>query len=1349
MRRRTQARFVSCLVVAVALMGAGTARADTQFLAPDVLLLIDSSGSMERTTLWNGTDWAMPQCGTWVAPKSVDMNATVLEDAGHTYTASDRWMMVVKALTGSVQDMACVTQLRTDPRFRDEFGIGDLPASSVQPIDTGYYLPYNRIVARANGKACTPAPSWKPSVRTALDANALSWPTSDGGPIIWREIGDFDVNNTTACSFTPQDTDGAIDQWRQQIRFGLMTFDTIPHYTVGNVQHIGIGIVSGSHVADWQPGVLDTWSFFENWLSDTSFLQAVVGNPGGCSDVGNLIEVGARNPAAPPWEGRLITFGKTGATTDEVIAHNEQVQQALIALRPFGATPLAGMLDDARHFLLNDNSNFDPYIGGAVDSNAVHTVGQGCRKRFAVLLTDGEPNLDLRPDCEALINGVQGHCPYPLPVDSAKTLQDNNVPLFVIGFTINAGQKCSDLLVAADACDAAKLPPCTTTCPYKCAYGYCVNGAADQQRAACCNIRSVANAGAKKANGDPQDPYWAEDTGSLEAAIQTIFNDIGTKMSTRTIPVFASGNANAGQTAEFPGARFSSSYIAQPGDLSAGSLLRSRYECKPPPTKLNDPVAAGKGDDFKTTTEGINGSYRDKRMIYSVLTAAASDGVVYGDRSVRPYFADKTATDDHLGGYNVSTSTANNMVSGLAPTFVTNVSPEAMLGSATCPAGGCCPKATLTSPAPDADTCRSRMLKMELGLPQTETGVTFVRASALGAIMHSTPVIMGPPNELLRDEAYTAYSRQFASRAKVMYAATTDGQLHAWKINNLDDTQAELWAFMPPAVLASLKNQFPDRFHPAEQILLDGPVAVRNMAGTALDTATGRFLTRAKATAMSPSDERWYTILVGSFGSTGGYYALDVSWPEPSSTGDPPTGYSKGPRFLWQLTTDSAGHPLFGDRSGTPTITTLFFSAATGEPAAEHAVAILPGGFSGKVSTTTAPSATPFTARPAMDSDYVPRDFVRNYDPRDNTDDATRALGGAKSITIVRLDNGEVIRSFRAGDPNQASEMLAPPGLYATSPVRITRAPFVAPIAGQLVAYPAGAGIVSDRAFVGDQEGYLYRMDLSDQNPANWKAELFFDAFPKSGPNITTHNCAATVGGCDLAQPIQTPPILSVDTIGRVTLAFSTGDQEQTALMTSVGVNAAWSLTENSENGSPFKSKANWFLNGDNAPNNPDANANHFTGGERVTGAMSIFDRKMYFVTYAPNTATTATCTAGAAYLWGADYINADSSRKPTPQLDFAGNGTIELNHSMGSGSIPFGVAVTQQPSCFDLGTGSADEFVGFGAHSSLTNVTPGSFQLVVQMGSTTSNTQPQTTTIKLAAPSTPAVIDSWASIVE
>ena len=1370
-------RLVSSLAFGAALLvtSAASAQSDLQYAVPDMLLLVDTSGSMAYTAVRDPAypqRYAEPACAAWPNATTVDINATSFNG---TTTPPDRWAMLVSVLTGTVQGMKCSAQSRASVDFKQEFSLGGTSyGNGFAPYDVNYLLPYNRIVATSGANSCTPAPSWDATIRTALETNALDWPTTtSASPIYWRTVGS--ASSASVCPFQPQDTDGLIDQFSEMARFGLMTFDPTPSWLANGTPTIGTGIMTGGLQAFYQSGIGDTWSYFPGWMTDSSAAGAATGWPGGCdanSGGARLMEVGARNPAAPPWEGRLIGFGDNLADTATIVSNNGRTQQALLAMRPYSGTPIAGMLEDARYFLLTDATSKKPYfVGGATDPAFSTTPGMGCRKRYVVLITDGGPNLDLRPDCAYTVNNIPGHCPYAhTPAETVKILADNNIQTFVVGIAVTAThgsttKTCTDVLSnGINPCGA--LASCTTTaCPTTstCAYGYCIpqNDSDKELLATCCTIKGIASQGSTK------DPFFVQTPGELYNAFSSILSAAIPGTRTRTQPVFAAGNASftTSGTSTIAAARFLSSFTTSPGDLFIGRLERERFQCKKaaqggalsPELQAFD---ATKGDSL---ADALNATVTT-RKIFTVV--GALDGTqIRSTRSIRPFYNETNG--DYLGKYGISDGDATTkMVTAAANTFAAAVDARALLGDTTCPTNTACCWPSALGLTPSSTDCRNRFLNLELGLAAGDANIKYKRASAFGAIMHATPVLSVAPSSFLRDDSYLAFQNALKARKPLLFASTTDGQLHAFETGKLNNTELnELWSFIPPAVLPSIGKQFPDRYHASPQVLLDGPVVTRDVAGVSTVPQNGRFLTRTKSQAQTMgSGTRWYTALVGAFGSQRGFYALDVSWPD--TVIDPPAGYAKGPRFLWQLTTDADGLPLFGDKSATPAIATLYFQMPGESEASEHAVAILPGGRGGTPSPSVS-AAVQFDTSPSTanyDARFPARSTARAY-TTDGSDAGMRALGGARSITIVRLDTGEIIRTFRHGAPSVApilTDKEAPVALYTAG--RITNAGFDAPIIGQVVTYPSGPGAVSDRAYFGDAEGKLWRLNLSSKDSALWGAYMMLDAYPNTSTYSMTYTWAS-------GAPIEAPPIVSTDTLGRVTVAVSTGDQ---VTITASGDHPVWSFTEKLTGSRPVAS-VNWYLNPVNAKN-VSTDAPHLANGERVTGPMSLFDGKLYFTTYDPGQENPATCAAGQSYLWAVHYINAgtDASLPPTPSAPQ--NGPIPMldpnppsdnpisptlptsaalyvrQMSLGLGTVAFGVGVSQKPSCYTVEPVSTDPFLGFGSHSAITGAAPGQFQLLVQTsgaGTSQAGGQTQTTVRNLATPAAGAQIDSWASLID
>jgi type IV pilus assembly protein PilY1 len=1202
--------------------GAARAQEDVNPPLPNVMLLVDTSGSME----YQSSSTSFPTC----------------DPTGSTPSQKSRWIELLEVLTGSIQNYRCDTVDRNSAAFLNEYSLKGTP-----PPDYQYMNPYHRPMSGD----CTPGPGVLPY------PNAYDFPD---GAIAYHTYES--TSQACAVPFT-QANDGLLDSFETRVRFGLMTFDTEPDPSTG---------VSGT-TPDYPGGIAGTWSYFVN--------QPHSGKPAGCSTLADM-EVGARNAAAPPWEGRMVAFGDPDASGTAVETKNEQIQQILLATRPFGATPIAGLLDDARDFFWNDTSK-DP-MNSSLDfgpSNDPYVLG-GCRKNYIVLLTDGEPNLDLRPYCEG-DGPPKGVCPYQdtpeqVAFDLANAADpEKRIETFVIGFAV------SSVTVNGTSVDCTKLSPSDIdpTNPT----GLCAQNQSSSALQACCTLSRIAY------NGGTNQAYFANDIDSLRSAMSAVLSQISTSTSSRTLPVFASSsNVNDPFAGSY---RFFSSFQPQPLDLWSGVLERQRYVCVPPngggtPTPQAQPIDPIKGDDFVANVDSGKGS---PRTFYSVTPDVSGGSLRFSEHSIRPAL---TSDVDGAGVYGGSE------YNGQATDFDSETSPASMsIDGSTC--------ASMS-----ADQCRDKYLKWLLGL---NNGTSYTRCATAGTsscnlvgdIYHSTPQLVGRPSALLRDQTYDIFSENEATRPLVLYTSTNDGFLHAFEVAPNDpkatpintEENNELWAFIPPAVLPSVPAEYPS----THQLLLDGQPVVRDVVAE----KNGTSYTFQRAAAID-KDSTWRSVLVQGFGaSRGGYFALDVTDPVPDAA-DPNTG----PRFLWQLTENTAGAPLFGTGGGTPLITTLFFDPNGGNKPVEIPVAVLPGGSGGSPTGAKCNRKDPNTSN--VDSQFPPRAQVNCY---------PSAGIGARSLTIVRLDTGEIIRTFRQSTSD------APSGLAG----RVTIAPIDSPITGQPVAYPGDTGAIADRIFVGDEDGTLWRVDVSSIDPSKWTMSLFFDAYSGQAFNA--------------GQPIDTQPVLSLDRLGNVTVAFSTGDQD---VLTASGNNYVYSLTEKlSSDETTYTSSVNWYT--------------ELASGERVAGPMTLFNSGLYFSSFKPEPPGTNVCSAGSSRVWGVDYITPDDPSDKSkggaprlPQNPSAPSSTLvqyldDSSSLFQPGAEIFGVGIAQVPTCVSETT-LPDPYFGSGSHTSVTGVNPGQFQLVMNTGSTgqaISGGKSNVTTINLPTPVSAPHIDSWAAITQ
>jgi type IV pilus assembly protein PilY1 len=689
----------------------------------------------------------------------------------------------------------------------------------------------------------------------------------------------------------------------------------------------------------------------------------------------------------------------------------------------------------------------------------------------------------------------------------------------------------------------------------------------------------------------------------------------------------------------------------------------------------------------------------------------------------------------------------------------------------------------------------------------------------------------------------TNVNGQAEPRHTVLYTQTIDGLLHAFGVE-YDPTKVdtykfvgsthdstgylnEMWAFIPPAVMPSLLSS--GSFAASSTILTDGAPVVKDTVYQRTNVGTG-------------SD--WHTTLVTGIGSpfgggvVPGYYAMDVTDPNfanrgssgtvfnssHKSTGNTGTpaymttaGLPQGPHFLWQLTfhsnvTDEPASSsgslasgtndssnLFAAYSGTPAITTLYFTDpdANSSTPMEVGVAILPGGAAAATGSSTgsckrlgcngattgakcADASPGGTGGEGTTSSFGLSTYVRQWGTS-----CTAAVAG-RTISIVRLDNGEVIRTFgQLNDfPNitnttstarlpiasaNGGSTVATSGSTAalfTQYGRFTSADFDSPISGTPVPYPADVGTDAKKVFFGDQDGTVWVLDVSDTNPNNWFVQPFLDSFNEDARGAYTGAPSEAAWALKRA-PLAGAPIVTAGRDGHLNLNFATGDNSVIGQTSTP--NYAYSVGYEPQSGtgfsatSPLAASVNWYML---LPNST---------GEMVTGQQTVFDGVYYFATYAPPSSASA-CGGGSAYLWGMDFQRPASSSDPTVLSSTTGTpygGIAEIRDPSASSTaslvqdfavkdsagnavnaiIP-GVAITATAACAQ--TSPITDPVTGGQAMSLSNVQPSTYQLTATIGAKSSSVSGGGSANVAVSQQTLAngvrtttLVDSWASIVE
>jgi type IV pilus assembly protein PilY1 len=166
------------------------------------------------------------------------------------------------------------------------------------------------------------------------------------------------------------------------------------------------------------------------------------------------------------------------------------------------------------------------------------------------------------------------------------------------------------------------------------------------------------------------------------------------------------------------------------------------------------------------------------------------------------------------------------------------------------------------SSAADRDRVIDFVRGVDINDENRARGTTDDRPWKLGAIVHSTPVLVTAPVLALNDTSYQMFKAAQAKRTKVLIVGADDGMLHAFR----EKDGVEIWAFIPPDMLERLR------------------------ALSAADGAHATFVDGSPIAVDIKTAGTWKTIVV--FGCRRGgpfYYALDIT-------------DTTNPKFLWRFT---------------------------------------------------------------------------------------------------------------------------------------------------------------------------------------------------------------------------------------------------------------------------------------------------------------------------------------------------------------------------------------------------------------------------------------------------------------
>lgn len=543
--------------------------------------------------------------------------------------------------------------------------------------------------------------------------------------------------------------------------------------------------------------------------------------------------------------------------------------------------------------------------------------------------------------------------------------------------------------------------------------------------------------------------------------------------------------------------------------------------------------------------------------------------------------------------------------------------------------------------------------------------INFVRATddtcrrnyKMGAIDHSGPVLQGRLAETdVPIPSFTAFKDSIRNRPVMLYTATHDAQLHAFRVDRTDPAVMpetwgrEEWAFIPNHLLPRLQ-ELPS----GTPTLMDGSPVIGNVV-----------LSRQYAnTTGNETASAWRTALVvGDRAGGRGYSALDVT--------NPADGHWS---FLWEVS--EQGRCVGTNNSCNPGGSAAFANDFShlgwtyGKPAI-GIVSICPVGTTQCSQTQLEEVAVAIFG--GGRGDGLP-------------------AGAGRSVFVVRLDTGAKLAEFRTG------------GAYGTVDAGCSGEGNVisADMAGDVSCYSIFPGTFVSRCFMGDMAGRLWRLEIGDPGIANWNLTMFYDPYASISPTPAVTD--------PIRSPAYTAPSMAIRPYrNELVVVYGSGDMDD--LGDTVRKNFVVSLTERVD---PYPLPPEQTVDRTCAPWDdstcfranpsrgkqvgPMVNFKHFFGyddrldplpgallGERMMGPSVIYSSTAYFTTFVPD--PSRPCEPGIGKIWGVAFADHEGSCDTfKPALPDGSNPENLVNYIVigdgNDGAIPYGLAVTARPVCY------------------------------------------------------------------
>jgi hypothetical protein len=493
---------------------------------------------------------------------------------------------------------------------------------------------------------------------------------------------------------------------------------------------------------------------------------------------------------------------------------------------------------------------------------------------------------------------------------------------------------------------------------------------------------------------------------------------------------------------------------------------------------------------------------------------------------------------------------------------------------------------------------------------------------SLGAFEEGDLIALQSPRDGLQGASYEAFLEAHADRPTTLVIGGADGQIHFFRAQD----GKEIITYIPKLVWQRATED-------GQVLSASGPLAAKDLAVCRALDSEGRDDCPA-----SPSEVQFRTALVGGVGASGSnIFGLDMTHittlADPDNDGAPldvdaAFPARDGGRSLWDLTNEEVAdadvtEPDLGTSVSRPFLTHL--RIRSGDRDEVRAVAIVGCG-----------------------DDVEPSGAVQQNEARPG-----------RCVLVLDAFSGEILRRFGPGE-----------GVTG-------RTPMDAPMVGSPVAWPSGGIAASERGYIGDRVGRLWRMDFRDPDPADWTITA---AWPPEDDDDAL--------GYVTGRPVVQRPGLAAGEDGALTLVFGTGESGQPEAHTSHLVSLTDRPVVENEKLS-YALTGNWVM--------------PLGVGEFVTGQPVIRSEVAYFTTAAPRDHL---CVDRQGRIYGLDYrkvLPADEDFETEdgrtlnvigriPRLDGEGQRIADaVSVLLPPGRIAFGLTVVLSPSCLEGGQPSTE----------------------------------------------------------